>query len=68
MGCTTRTSCSNLQMAPDGHKAAAEDAEWAETDAVDAIEFAQSATEDAQYAVLEAVRARRKADIAAAAM
>jgi hypothetical protein len=43
------------------------DAEWAEADAVDAVEFASSAIEEAQYAVLDAVRARKNADVLAAA-
>jgi hypothetical protein len=41
----------------------AEDAaEWAETDAEDAINFAASAITEAEYALLDAVRARKRAD------
>lgn len=46
---------------------AEEDAQWAEADAVDAVEFASVAIEEAQYAVLDAVLARRDADVMAAA-
>jgi hypothetical protein len=42
------------------------DAEWAETDAVFAIEFAAEAIDEAQYAVLAALRARKDAEILAA--
>ena len=38
------------------------DAEWAETDAYDAIDFAASAIWEAEYAVLDAVGTRKKAD------
>jgi hypothetical protein len=38
------------------------DAEWAEADAEDAIDFAASAIVEAEYVVLEAVSARKKAD------
>jgi hypothetical protein len=44
------------------------DAEWAEADAIDAVDFASAAIEEAQYAVLDAVLARRRADIMAAAV
>ena len=47
------------------------DAEWAEADAIDAIDgvnFASAAIEEAQYAVLDAVLARRKADVMATAV
>jgi len=41
----------------------AEDAaEWAEVDAEDAISFAASAITEAEYALLDAVRARKRAD------
>lgn len=43
------------------------DAGWAEADAVDALAFASSAIDEARYAVLEAVWARRKANVMAAA-
>jgi hypothetical protein len=43
------------------------DAEMAEADAYDAVQFAAAAAEEAQYAVLDAVMARRKADVMAAA-
>jgi small-conductance mechanosensitive channel len=43
------------------------DAEWSEDDAYDAVQFASSAIDEAQYAVLDAVLARRKADVLAAA-
>jgi hypothetical protein len=43
------------------------DAEWAEADAYDAVQFAQAAAEEAEYAVLDAVLARRDADVMAAA-
>ena len=46
---------------------AEDDAEWAESDAVDAVGFASAAIEEARYAVLDAVLARRKADAMAAA-
>ena len=46
----------------------AEDAaQWAEADAYDALAFAESANEEAKYAVLDAVMARRRADVMAAA-
>lgn len=37
-------------------------AEWAEVDAEDAINFAASAITEAEYALLDAVRARKRAD------
>jgi hypothetical protein len=37
-------------------------AEWAEADAEDAINFAASAITEAEYALLDAVRARKRAD------
>ena len=49
-------------------KVAEHDAEWAEADALDAVDFASAAIEEAQYAVLDAVLARRKADVMAAAV
>jgi hypothetical protein len=49
-------------------KVAEHDAEWAEADAIDAVDFASAAIEEAQYAVLDAVLARRKADVMAAAV
>ena len=49
-------------------KVAEHDAEWAEADAIDAVAFASAAIEEAQYAVLDAVLARRKADIMAVAV
>jgi hypothetical protein len=49
-------------------KVAENDAEWAEADAIDAVDFASAAIEEAQYAVLDAVLARRKADVMAAAV
>ena len=49
-------------------KVAGHDAEWAEADAIDAVDFASAAIEEAQYAVLDAVLARRKADVMAAAV
>ena len=48
-------------------KVAEHDADWAEADAIDAIDFASAAIEEAQYAVLGAVFARRRADVLAAA-
>jgi Tfp pilus assembly protein PilX len=42
------------------------DAEWAEADAYDAIDFAASAILEAQYLVLDAVGTRKKADAVAA--
>jgi Tfp pilus assembly protein PilX len=42
------------------------DAEWAEADAYDAIDFAASAILEAQYLVLDAVGTRKKADALAA--
>jgi Tfp pilus assembly protein PilX len=42
------------------------DAEWAEADAYDAIDFAASAILEAQYVVLDAVGTRKKADALAA--
>jgi hypothetical protein len=47
-------------------KVAEEDAEWAEADALDAIDFASSAAQEAEYAVLNAMRARKDADALAA--
>ena len=41
---------------------------WAEADAIDAVNFASAAIEEAQYAVLDAVLARRRADVMAAAV
>jgi small-conductance mechanosensitive channel len=49
-------------------KVAEHDAEWAEADAIDAVDFASAAIEEAQYAVLDAVLARRRADVMAAAV
>ena len=43
------------------------DAKWAEADAYDAVTFAESAAEEAKYAVLDAVMARRRADAMSAA-
>ena len=43
------------------------DAEWAEADDNDAVRFAEAAVEEAEYAVLDAVLARRDADVMAAA-
>ena len=48
-------------------KSAESDAEWAEADAYDAVQFAAAAITEAQYATLDAVMARRKADVMAAA-
>jgi hypothetical protein len=48
-------------------KSAESDAEWAEADAYDAVQFAATAITEAQYATLDAVMARRKADVMAAA-
>jgi hypothetical protein len=45
---------------------AASDAESAEADAVDAVAYASSAIEEARYATLRAVMARRKASVMAA--
>jgi len=42
------------------------DAEWAESDAVDAVAFASSAIDEARYAMLQAVLARRRARAKAA--
>jgi hypothetical protein len=42
------------------------DAEWADADAYDAIDFAASAILEAQYLVLDAVGTRKKADALAA--
>jgi hypothetical protein len=47
---------------------AADDAEWAETDARLAIDFAAEAIDEAQYAVLAALRARMNAEILAASL
>jgi hypothetical protein len=49
-------------------KVAERDAEWAEADAYDAVEFASAAIEEARYAVLDAVLARRSADVMAASV
>ena len=49
-------------------KIAEHDAEWTEADAIDAVDFASAAIEEAQYAVLDAVLARRKADVMATAV
>jgi hypothetical protein len=49
-------------------KVAESDAEWAEADALDAISFASAAIEEAQYAVLDALLARKKAEATAAAV
>jgi hypothetical protein len=46
---------------------AEDEAQWAEADAYDALTFAESANEEAKYAVLDAVMARRRADAVAAA-
>ena len=46
---------------------AEDDAQWAEADAYDAVAFEESANEEAKYAVLDAVMARRRADVMAAA-
>ena len=46
---------------------AEDDAELAEADAINAVDFASAAIEEAQYAVLDAVRARKNADVLAAA-
>ena len=46
---------------------AEDDAKLAEADAYDAVTFAESANEEAKYAVLDAVMARRRADAMAAA-
>ena len=43
------------------------DAEWAEADAIDAVQFASAAIDEAHYAVLDAVLARKDADVMAAA-
>jgi hypothetical protein len=43
-------------------KTAAKDAEWAESEASDAIDFAQWATDNARLAVLDALDARKNAD------
>jgi hypothetical protein len=50
------------------HHSLEHDAEWAEADAIDAVDFASAAIEEAQYAVLDAVLARRRADVMAAAV
>ena len=42
--------------------AAVQDMEWAENDAIDAIDFASAAITEAEYAVLDAVRARQNAE------
>ena len=42
--------------------AAVQDAQWAENDAIDAIDFASAAITEAEYAVLDAVRARQNAE------
>jgi hypothetical protein len=38
------------------------DADWAESDAVNAVDFALAAAEEAEYAVLDAALARANAD------
>ena len=43
-------------------KAAAKDADWAEADAADALDFADWAVENAQLAMLDAIHARAHAD------
>ena len=43
-------------------KAAAKDADWAEADAADAIDYAEWAVENAKYVILAAVDARAYAD------
>jgi hypothetical protein len=43
-------------------KAAATDADWAEADAADAIDYAEWAVENAKYVILSAVDARAYAD------
>jgi hypothetical protein len=47
--------------------AAVQDMEWAENDAIDAIDFASAAITEAEYAVLDAVRARQNAEALAGA-
>jgi hypothetical protein len=47
---------------------AADRADWAESDAMLAIDYAYSAIEEAEYAVLDAILARRQADEAALAV
>jgi hypothetical protein len=42
------------------------DAEWAETDALFAIDFPAEAIDEAQYAVLAALRAQKDAEMLAA--
>jgi len=42
--------------------AAVRDLQWAENDAIDAIDFASAAITEAEYAVLDAVRARQNAE------
>lgn len=44
-------------------KQALHEADWAEADATDAVAFAESAIEEAEYAVLYAVRARLDSDL-----
>jgi hypothetical protein len=41
---------------------AVRDLEWAENDAIDAIDFASAAITEAEYAVLDALRARQNAE------
>jgi hypothetical protein len=48
-------------------KVAERDADQAEADALDAVSFAEAAIEEAHYAVLDAVLARRSANVMAAA-
>ena len=43
-------------------KVAASDADWAEADSVEALDFADWAVENAQLAMLDAVHARAHAD------
>jgi hypothetical protein len=47
---------------------ATDDAEWAEADALLAIDFAAEAIDEAQYAVLAALRARMDAEVLAASL
>ena len=43
-------------------KVAANDADWAEADAAEALDFANWAVENAQLAILDAIHARANAD------
>jgi hypothetical protein len=47
---------------------AADRADWAESDAILAVDYAYSAIEEAEYAVLDAILARREADETAMAV